>query len=72
MKANAETPTKFLLKTAVCFLIAMGRMTEITPMILISDTEEMSNLEEYAMLTIIAKEACLELSNVQMELCSNQ
>lgn len=40
---------------AVCCLVAMGKRTEITLMIFISDIEEISNSEEYVMLTIVAK-----------------
>lgn len=51
----------------------MGRKTEITLMNLkVSDTEEIENTEEYVMPSIVAKGVYLELSNVQMELCSNQ
>lgn len=39
---------------------------------LLPDTEEISHTEEYVMPTIVAKGVCLELSNVEMELCSNQ
>lgn len=71
MMVNVATPTKFLIKIAVCCQAAKERWTEVMPMsiliFILEDIEITSELDENAMLTINVKGERQALSNVQME-----